>query len=120
MLDYILELTNKILLELNKLSTKDKDLIQNQVSFALEQTRAHINYTRQNGTDKSSTILSNIWQRTANNIKHINNPSVKQLVNTIKEKGKYWSDPDSYDTEQFEKHNMRITQVDSILKEMCK
>lgn len=120
MLDYILELTEKILSELNKLSTKDKDLIQNQVSFALEQTRAHINSTRQNGSDKSSTILSNIWQRTANNIKHINNQSVKRLVETIKEKGKYWSDPDSYDTEQFDIYNMRITQVDLTLKEMCK
>jgi hypothetical protein len=38
----------------------------------------------------------------------------------MKEKGKYWSDPDSYDTEQFDKYNMRITQVDSTLKEMCK
>jgi hypothetical protein len=120
MLDYILELTEKILPELNKLSAKNKDIVQYQVSFALEQTRAHIKYRRQNDADKSSTILSNIWQRTANNIKHINNKSVKRLVETMKEKGKYWSDPDSYDNEQFDKYNMRITQVDSTLKEMCK
>jgi hypothetical protein len=120
MLDYILELTEKILSEMNKLSAKDKDLIQYHVSFALEQTKAHINSTRINGADKSSTILSNIWQRTANNIKDINNQKVKQLVETMKEKGKYWSDPNSYDTAQFDTYNMRITQVDSTLKEMCK
>ena len=120
MLDYILELTEKILGEINKLSPKEKDLIHNQVSFALQQTRAHINSTRTNGADKSSTILSNIWQRTANNIKDINTQRVKQLVETMKQKGKYWSDPDSYDTEQFDTYNMRITQVDSTLNEMCK
>lgn len=120
MLDYILELTEKILRDINKLSSKEKDLIYNQVSFALQQTRAHINSTRINGTDKSSTILSNIWQRTANNIKDIKNQRVKKLVETMRQKGKYWSDPDSYDTEQLDKYSMRIIQVDLTLNEMCK
>ncbi|TND07425.1 MAG: hypothetical protein FD123_3275 [Bacteroidetes bacterium] len=120
MLDYILGLAEKISFEANKLSTKDKDLIFDQVSFALEQTRAHISSTRKNDTDKSSTILSNIWQRTARNIKGVKHPTVKQLVETIEEKGKYWSDPDSYNKEQFDKYTMRITQVDSTLKKMCK
>ncbi len=120
MLEYILELAERISSEKNQLSDKDKDLVFEHVSYALEQTRAHIASTRKNGPDKSSTILSNIWQRTARNIKVVKNPIVKQLVETIEEKGKYWSDPNSYDKEQFDRYNMRITQVDSTLKKMCK
>ncbi|WP_374505782.1 hypothetical protein [Flavobacterium sp.] len=120
MLGYILELVERISIEKNELSNNDRSLVFEHVSYALAQTRAHIATTRKSGLDKPSTILSNIWQRTARNIKIVKNPVVKQLVETIEEKGRYWSDPNTYDKKQFDNYNMRITQVDSTLKKMCK
>ena len=120
MFNYILKQVEKIVLKSNELSPQHKELIFEHVSFALEQTRAYISSSRKNGSDKSSSILSNIWQRTARNIKAIENPDVRRFVKTIEEKARYWSDPNSYDKEQFDNYNMRIFQVETTLKQMCK
>lgn len=119
MLDYILDLTEKILSDKEQLTPKQIELICDSVSFALRQTKAHINSTRINNSDKASAVLSNIWQRTSNNIKSIKSQNVKQLVQTIDEKSKYWADPDSYDTEQFNRFSMRISQVEATINKLC-
>jgi len=120
MLNFFLQLTEDILRETTRLSQKDKDFVYDQVSYALKQTQSHINSTRANGRDKSSPTLSNIWQRASKQIKTVSNIRIKNLAETIEEKSKYWADPDGYDTMQFENFQMRISEVQSTLKELCK
>jgi hypothetical protein len=120
MLDFFLRFTEDILSETIRLSQKDKDFVYDQVSFALKQTKSYISSTRTNGRDKSSAVLSNIWQRASKSIKTINNEKIRSLAQTIEEKSKYWADPDSYDNTQFDKYQMRILQVETTLKNLCK
>ncbi len=119
MLTVILQLIENIFPELQELSVKDKRLIYDEVSFALKQTKAHINATRRNRSDTASTTLSNIWQRASRNIAQINHPVVKQLADTIEQKSRYWSDPDGYETGHFKKYSMRIVQVEETLNKIC-
>jgi hypothetical protein len=120
MLNFFLQLIEDILNETTKLSQKDKDFVYDQVSYALKQTQSHINSTRANGKDKSSSTLSNVWQRASKQIKTVSNSRIQNLAETIEEKSKYWADPDGYDTTHFESFQMRISQVELTLKELCK
>ncbi|MBN1118170.1 MAG: hypothetical protein JXA77_13260 [Bacteroidales bacterium] len=120
MLNYILELTERILHELNGLTSRDKELICDQVNYALNHTRSHILATRKNDIDKSDMILSTIWLRTSNRIKAVKNPIVQELAKTMEEKSKYWSNTNSYDKSQFDEYNMRLSQVESTLNFLSK
>lgn len=120
MLNYILQLTEEILNETTGLSKKNKDIVYDQVSYALKLTKSHINSTRTGNRDKSSPTLANVWQRTSKQIKVINNSQIKNLASTIEEKSIYWADPDRYDTSQFDNFEMRISQVESTLNRLCK
>jgi hypothetical protein len=119
MLTFILNLTKNILSGTETLSQKDKDLVVDNIAYAILQTKAHINSTRQRNKDKSSSVLANIWQRTASNIKGIENADIKELVEVIEQKSKYWSDPDSYDKKLFDQYQMKITQVESQIEKLC-
>ncbi|SDX01739.1 hypothetical protein SAMN05444410_10845 [Hydrobacter penzbergensis] len=120
MLNYFLSITKDILNEASNLSKKEKELVYDQVSYAVRQTKSHINATRTNGKDKSSPIISNAWQRASQRIKTVNNPNIKRFAETIEEKSKYWADPISYNTAQFDDFEMRIFQVETTLEKLCK
>lgn len=118
--NFFLKLIEDILNESTGLSKKDKDFVYDHVSYALKQTKSHINSTRVRGRDKSSPTLSNIWQRASKQIKTVSNSRIQNLAETIEEKSKYWADPDSYGTTQFDSFQMRISQLELTLKEFCK
>lgn len=94
-------------------------MIYAKVSYTLGQTKAHINSTRVDNSDKASAILANIWRRTASEIRISRNRNVNELVEVIKQKSEYWSDPQTYDKELFDNYNMRITQVQETLNKLC-
>ncbi len=118
MLNYILDLSHKIFSEKNELTAKEKELVNNEISHALNLTRTHINSYRINSVDISSSILATVWLRASINLSTINHPNIKELISTMREKGKYWSDPEKYDKVQFDKYNMRISDVEKTIKSL--
>ena len=120
MLEFLLELTRDILSETGTLTQKKKQLVHDQVLYAINQTKSHMQSTSSGGIDKSSAILSNIWQRAAVRIQTINNRRIKQLAETIEQKSRYWADTEKYNRNQFTIYEMKISQVEQTLKELCK
>ncbi len=119
MLEFILGLTSDIISNSTSLSKKDKDTVHNEVTYALNQTRTHIRNTRQGNTDQPSSHLSNVWQRTGRRLRQIGHTEVQGLADTIEQKSKYWSDPTDYDLQNLDQYEMRLTQVESKLNELC-
>lgn len=120
MLEFILELTSDILSKVTSLSKADKDIVYDNVSYALNQTRTHIRNTRQGNKDQPSSQLSNVWQRTGRELRRIHLPEIQNLADTIEQKSKYWSDPSRYDLQNLDRYEMRLTQVENKLKKICK
>lgn len=118
MLEFILELTTEIISKANSLTLKEKKLVNEEVNYALNQTRTHILNTRQGSTDKASSQLSNIWRRVGNRLRQIKNKDIQNLANTIEQKSKYWSDPINYDLKNLEHFEMRLSQVEQKLKQI--
>jgi hypothetical protein len=120
MLEFILELTTNIISNSPSLSQVDKDTVYDEVTYVLNQTRTHIRNTRQGITDQPSSHLSNIWQRTGKRLRRIRNPEIQILAETIEQKSKYWSDPIIYDLQNLNRYEMRLTQVENKLNEICR
>ena len=118
MLGYILELTSNLLSRAKNISEKEKKLLKNELNFSINQTRTHISNFRNNGADRASGQLSNIWRRAGLKLQAINNPELVDLAKTIEEKSKYWADPISYDKDDLEKNEMYLSQVEHKLKEI--
>lgn len=119
MLNFILELTSDIVSNSTSLSKTDKDTVHDEVTYALNQTRTHIRNTRRGNTDQPSSQLSNVWQRTGKRLRRIKHPQIQGLADTIEQKSKYWSDPTDYDLQNLDLYEMRLTQVESKLNELC-
>lgn len=119
MLEFILELTSSIISNVTSLSKEDKVLVYDKVNYALNKTRTHIRSTRLGNTDQSSSQLSNIWQRTGKALRRIRHSEIQSLANIIEQKSKYWSDPAGYDLRNLDLYEMRLTQVESKLKNIC-
>lgn len=118
MLGYILELTTNLLSRANNLSEREKQLIKNELNYSINQTRTHISNFRNNGADRASGQLSNIWRRTGLKLQAIHNPELVDLAKTIEKKSKYWADPINYDKEDLERNEMYLSQVERKLKEI--
>lgn len=116
MLGYIIEQVEHIFQRGTGLSNSEKKLIEDEVKYALNQTRLHIAQTRTHSKDIASSQLSNIWRRVGSRLSDIGNESVRCYARTIEEKSKYWSDPNNYDRENLEKYEMYLTQVEDKLK----
>lgn len=114
------ELIINLLHQSSNLSKKEKDLIWEVVTNGLNKTRAFIATNRVNNMDKPSHILSNVWQSAAADLKKLNNEELNPFINTLYEKSKYWSDPDTYDLNQMEEYKMRLIQVENSLKDLIK
>ena len=118
MLEFILELTSNIISQTYTLSEIDKETVNDEVSYALNQTRLHILNTRRDGLDKASSQLSNIWRRVGNRLRQIHDQDIENLATTIEQKSIYWSDPINYDVKNLEYFEMRLTQVEQKLNQI--
>lgn len=101
MLEYILDMTKDLLTNSQRLSLREKRLISDEVKYAINQTRVHISYTRQEIRDKPSSHLSNVWQRAGENIGSIRNQRVSHLAGIISEKSRYWASPELFNEFEF-------------------
>lgn len=119
MLEFILGLTSDIISNSTSLSKADKENIYDEVAYALNQTRVHIGNTRQGNIDQASSQLSNVWQRTGKRLRRIRYAEIQSLAETIEQKSKYWSAPNDYDIQNLDRYEMRLTQVEGKLKEIC-
>lgn len=120
MFEFFLDLIEQITEHSRSLSRKQRQMIHDQILYAINQTKVHMQATSINGKDRSSTSLSNIWQRSAAKVKRVNSREVSQLAKTIEEKAKYWSDTEGYDRDNFVAYHMRINEVEQTLNQLCK
>ncbi|HPT73052.1 MAG TPA: hypothetical protein PLE74_12320 [Candidatus Cloacimonadota bacterium] len=102
------------------LSESEKTLVHDEVLNAIIQTRAHIAQTRINFVDKSSPIIANIWLRTSLRLKRIRNGNVQDLASTIEQKSRYWADPQNYNLRNIIEYKMRLEEVETALKTICR
>ena len=108
-------MTTDLLTSSQRLSGREKKLVSDEVKYAINQTRVHISYTRQEITDKPSSHLSNVWQRTGENISSVVNQRVSRLASIISEKSRYWSSPSLFDENELEQSEMKLVQVEVLL-----
>jgi len=120
MLEFILDLTSDIISKSLVLSKAEKETIYDELTYALNQTRTHIRNTRKGSTDQPSAHLSNVWQRTGKHLRRIRQKEIQNLADIIEQKSKYWSDPTIYDLQNLNRYEMRLTQVENKLKEICR
>ncbi len=120
MLEYLLEVTVKIISNSSSLSRFDKGTVYDEVTYALNQTRTHIRNTRNGNIDRPSSHLSNVWQRTGKRLRNIKNVELQDLADIIEQKSKYWSDPIIYDLENLNRYEMQLIQVEQKLNEICR
>lgn len=120
MLEFFLELTTDIISNSLSLSKIDKDTVFDEVTYALNQTRTHIRNTRKDNKDQPSSHLSNVWQRTGKRLRRIRNSDIQRLAEIIEQKSKYWSDPTIYDLQNINHYEMRLTQVETKLNQICR
>ena len=118
MLGYILEMTVELIVNIKLLSDREKRLISDEVNYAINQTRVHISYTRTGIKDKSSSHISNVWQRTGENLKNIKHKDVIHLAGIISDKSRYWSSPDLFNEYELEKSEMKLTQIETLLDKL--
>ena len=110
-----LALVTDFLSRLPVLNDREKRVVQDSVSYAVNQTRLHIANTRQNQSDVPSAILSNIWMETAQRLSKVGNEEVKSWADMLREKARYWSDPKGYNLQHLQEYQIRLTDVEDKL-----
>jgi hypothetical protein len=71
-------------------SDHDKEIIRDSVLHALNSTKSCI---VSNGSEirQSSPVISNIWRRTASELREIKNEEVYHLADLLESKSKHWT-----------------------------
>lgn len=102
------------------ISKDEKIFLFDKVTDGLNKTRAFIAENRKNNIDKTSNILSTVWQGVAVELKKMNNKNLDPFINTLYQKSVYWSDPNIYDKEQMDEYKMRLKEVETTLNNLIK
>ncbi|TSD63973.1 hypothetical protein FFF34_015535 [Inquilinus sp. KBS0705] len=102
-------------MNISGLRKSELNYIIQEVTYAINQTKFHINETRNLNKDQRSSILSNIWLRTAENLEKINNQEVKELTDILKEKSKYWVDPEKFTDKMLIDYGMKLNSIQLLI-----